>query len=77
MTHMPDSFQNRFFITEIREEEDMQKERHLIKQALLSGDFGFPNKIPIIKAIREIAGCGLKEAKDLVEWFAEQPKFKR
>ena len=26
-----------------------------------------PNKIPVIKAVREITGLGLKEAKDLVE----------
>jgi len=28
---------------------------------------GGPNKIPVIKVVREITGLGLKEAKDLVE----------
>lgn len=33
-----------------------------------------PNKIKVIKVVREITGLGLKEAKDAVEGAASEPK---
>lgn len=34
-------------------------------------DFVCNNKIPTIKIVRELTGCGLKEAKDFVEEWVE------
>jgi large subunit ribosomal protein L7/L12 len=33
-----------------------------------------PNKIPVIKVVRELTGLGLKEAKDLVDGFPKPVK---
>ena len=33
-----------------------------------------PNKIPVIKVVRELTGLGLKEAKDLVDGFPKAVK---
>ena len=33
-----------------------------------------PNKIPVIKVVRELTGLGLKEAKDLVDAFPKAVK---
>ncbi len=33
-----------------------------------------PNKIPVIKVVRELTGLGLKEAKDLVDQFPKPVK---
>ncbi len=33
-----------------------------------------PNKIPVIKVVRELTGLGLKEAKDLVDSFPKPVK---
>jgi large subunit ribosomal protein L7/L12 len=33
-----------------------------------------PNKIPVIKVVRELTGLGLKEAKDLVDGFPKSVK---
>jgi len=36
-----------------------------------------PNKIPVIKVVRELTGLGLKEAKDLVDGFPKPVKERR